>query len=186
MYRNVRVVGLAALVLGVFTATTPAWAETTPVSAGATVGLGALTALYALWSLIARDPTKDHWALSVVGLVMVMSPWIGMFAGSAAAWVAWIVGAAWWSLVACPTCATRRATSPRWPGSSNWPPTRRSTGLRRNAQVPCGASTMSNRARAQSRPPRSRPSGVGVPPGCWANSVISESFTPKTLSPIAS
>ena len=55
--------------------------------------LGALTALYALWSLIARDPTKDHWALSVVGLVMFMSPWIGMFAGSAAAWVAWIVGA---------------------------------------------------------------------------------------------
>ena len=93
MYRNTRVVGWAALVLGVFTATTPAWAETTPASAGATVGLGALTALYALWSLIARDPTKDHWALSVVGLVMFMSPWIGMFAGSAAAWVAWIVGA---------------------------------------------------------------------------------------------
>jgi len=94
MDRNSRIVGFAALVLGVFAATTPAWAETTPVSAGATVGLGALSALYALWSLIALDPTKDHWALSVVGLVMVMSPWIGMFAGSTAAWVAWIVGAA--------------------------------------------------------------------------------------------
>ncbi|HEY5858079.1 MAG TPA: SPW repeat protein [Aldersonia sp.] len=94
MLKNIRVVGVVALVLGVFTAITPAWAGTTPVGAGATVGLGALTALYALWSLIARDPTKDHWALSVVGLIMLMAPWLGMFAGDAAAWVAWIVGAA--------------------------------------------------------------------------------------------
>jgi len=92
MFRNTRVPGVAALALGLFTATTPAWAATTPVSAGATVGLGALTAMYAVWSLLARDPTKDHWALSVVGLIMLMSPWIGMFAGSAAAWVGWIVG----------------------------------------------------------------------------------------------
>lgn len=94
MSKNNRVVGVVALALGVFTAITPAWAETTPVGTGATVGLGALTAMYALWSLIARDPTKDHWALSVVGLIMVMAPWLGMFAGDAAAWVSWIVGAA--------------------------------------------------------------------------------------------
>jgi len=88
------VIGGAALTLGVVTASTPAWAATTPVSAAATVGLGAMTAVYALWSLIARDPTKDHWALSVVGFVLFLTPWVGGFAGSAAGWVAWIIGAA--------------------------------------------------------------------------------------------
>ena len=181
MYRNARVVGWVALVLGVFTATTPAWAETTPASAGATVGLGALTALYALWSLIARDPTKDHWALSVVGLVMFMSPWIGMFADRPRRGSRGSSARSWWSSVACPTCATRRATSPRRPGSSNWPPTRRSTGLRRNASGPLGRE---HDVESDPRPasPRSRPSGVGVPAGCSSKSLMSESFTPKTLS----
>jgi len=75
-------------------AATPAWAATTPVGAAATIGLGAMTAVYAMWSLIARDPTKDHWALSVVGFVLFLTPWVGDFAGSAAAWVAWVAGAA--------------------------------------------------------------------------------------------
>ncbi|WP_174375418.1 SPW repeat domain-containing protein [Nocardia higoensis] len=88
------VIGGAALTLGVVTAATPAWAATTPVSAAATIGLGAMTAVYAMWSLIARDPTKDHWALSVVGFVLFLTPWLGDFAGTAAGWVAWIAGAA--------------------------------------------------------------------------------------------
>lgn len=88
------VIGGAALTLGVATAATPAWVATTPVSAAATIGLGAMTAVYAMWSLIARDPTKDHWALSVVGFVLFLTPWVGGFAGTAAAWVAWIAGAA--------------------------------------------------------------------------------------------
>jgi hypothetical protein len=44
--------------------------------------------------LIARDPTRDHWALSVVGLVLGISPWIGLYADDKAAWVAWIAGLA--------------------------------------------------------------------------------------------
>ncbi|MBD0323819.1 MAG: SPW repeat protein [Aldersonia sp.] len=90
--RNGRAVGVAALVIGLVTAVTPAWASTTPVGRSATMGLGALMAIYALWSLIARDPTKDHWALSVVGLILFMAPWVGMFAGDAAAWVSWVAG----------------------------------------------------------------------------------------------
>ena len=90
--RNGRAVGWATLALGLIAAVTPAWADTDPVGAGATLGLGALTAMYAMWSLIARDPTKDHWALSVVGLVLFLAPWVGGFAGDAAAWVAWTVG----------------------------------------------------------------------------------------------
>ena len=85
-------VGRTAMALGLITATTPAWAETSPVAAGFTLGLGAMTVMYAAWSLIARDPTRDQWAMSVVGLVLAIAPWIGGYAGDTAAWVSWIGG----------------------------------------------------------------------------------------------
>jgi hypothetical protein len=86
------VVGWTSIVLGLVIATTPAWAQTTPVGAGFTLGLGAMTMMYGGWSLIARDPTRDHWAMSVVGLVLAIAPWIGGYAGDPAAWVSWIGG----------------------------------------------------------------------------------------------
>src|ERR1700737_2843102 len=89
---NNTAVGWTAIALGLATAVTPAWATTTPVGAGFTLGLGAMTVIYGVWSLIARDPTRDHWALSVVGLVLGISPWVGLYAGDGAAWGAWIGG----------------------------------------------------------------------------------------------
>jgi hypothetical protein len=91
---NNTVIGWSAIALGTATAVTPVWAETTPVGVGFTLGAGALAVIYGLWGLLAHDPTRDHWALSVVGLVLAISPWVGGFAGDAAAWVAWIAGAA--------------------------------------------------------------------------------------------
>ncbi|OLL20336.1 MULTISPECIES: SPW repeat domain-containing protein [unclassified Rhodococcus (in: high G+C Gram-positive bacteria)] len=85
--------GAIALILGIVTMTASIWFDTTAVGSGVTLGLGAIAAIYALWSLIARDPTKDHWSLSVVGLILFISPWIGQFAGDGAAWTAWIAGA---------------------------------------------------------------------------------------------
>src|SRR6202165_1683023 len=85
-------VGWTAIALGLPPAVTPAWATTTPGGAGFTLGLGAMTVIYGMWSLIARDPTRDHWALSVVGLVLEIAPWVGGFAGDGAAWVAWTTG----------------------------------------------------------------------------------------------
>jgi hypothetical protein len=82
------------MALGLAIAVTPTWAQTTPVGAGFTVGLGAMTVMYGGWSLIARDPTRDHWAMSVVGLVLAIAPWIGGYAGDGAAWVSWFGGAA--------------------------------------------------------------------------------------------
>jgi hypothetical protein len=93
-YLNKPAVGWTAITLGLVTAITPAWATTTPVGAGFTLGMGAMTVMYGMWSLIARDPTRDHWALSVVGLVLGISPWVGGYAGDEAAWVAWIAGLA--------------------------------------------------------------------------------------------
>ena len=89
---NNTAVGWTAIAVGLATAVTPAWATTTPVGAGFTLGLGAMTVIYGVWSLIARDPTRDHWALTVVGLVLEMAPWVGGFAGDGAAWVAWTTG----------------------------------------------------------------------------------------------
>jgi hypothetical protein len=87
-------VGWTTMALGLGTAVTPAWAQTTAVGAGFTLGLGAMTLMYGGWSLIARDPTRDHWAMSVVGLVLAIAPWIGGYAGDGAAWVSWIGGVA--------------------------------------------------------------------------------------------
>jgi len=91
-YLNNTAVGWTAIALGLATAVTPAWATTTLAGAGFTLGLGAMTVIYGMWSLIARDPTRDHWALTVVGLVLEIAPWVGGFAGDGAAWVAWTTG----------------------------------------------------------------------------------------------
>jgi hypothetical protein len=85
-------VGWTAMALGLATAVTPAWATATPVGAGFTLGLGAMTVIYAGWSLIARDPIRDHWSLSVVGRVLAIAPWVGGFAGDGASWVVWTTG----------------------------------------------------------------------------------------------
>ena len=87
-------VGWTSMALGLLIAVTPVWAQTTAVGAGFTLGLGAMTLMYGGWSLIARDPTRDHWAMSVVGLVLAIAPWIGGYAGDGAAWVSWIGGVA--------------------------------------------------------------------------------------------
>jgi SPW repeat len=89
---NNTIVGWAAMALGLITATTPTWAQTSAVGAGFTLGLGAMTMMYGAWSLIARDPTRDHWAMSVVGLVLAIAPWVGGYAGDSAAWMSWIGG----------------------------------------------------------------------------------------------
>lgn len=83
-----------ALVLGLVIMTASFWNDTTPAARGMTLGLGALAAVFALWSLLTRDPTTDHRELAIVGLVLIMTPWVGQFAGDGAAWTTWIAGAA--------------------------------------------------------------------------------------------
>ncbi|WP_174551656.1 SPW repeat domain-containing protein [Nocardia grenadensis] len=85
------IVGWGAMGLGLATAATSIWTDTA-AAAGLTLGLGALTVVYAMWSLLARNPTKDHWALSVIGLMLFISPWVGGFAAESAGWVVWTTG----------------------------------------------------------------------------------------------
>nr|WP_271213720.1 SPW repeat protein [Rhodococcus wratislaviensis]GLK40935.1 hypothetical protein GCM10017611_78100 [Rhodococcus wratislaviensis] len=93
MNMSTRWTGAAALILGLVTMSASFWSDTTTAGTGFTLGFGAIASLYALWSLIARDPTKDHWSLTVVGLVLFIAPWVGQFAGDGAAWTSWIAGA---------------------------------------------------------------------------------------------
>lgn len=88
-----RAVGLGTLALGLVIMSSSFWADTTPVGTGFTLGFGAIASIFALWSLVARNPIKDHWSLSVVGLILFIGPWVGQFAGDAAAWTSWIGGA---------------------------------------------------------------------------------------------
>ena len=89
---NRRVVGAGTVTVGVLTAVTPTWAATNIHGAAATVGLGALAALHGLWALFGPRSARDHWPLTIVGLALAASPWIGGFAGDGASCVAWVAG----------------------------------------------------------------------------------------------
>jgi apolipoprotein N-acyltransferase len=75
----------AAVLLGIA-------AHTTPAGTAVTIGLGGLTAVIAVWSLLSVDPTHDYLTLAVTGFALFLSPWVGGFAGDDAAWAAWVAG----------------------------------------------------------------------------------------------
>jgi hypothetical protein len=86
--RAALVVGLGAIVLGATVA------HSSPAAVAVTVGLGGFTAVIAVWSMLAADPTRDYFTLAVVGFALLLAPWLAGFAGDEAAWAAWIPGIA--------------------------------------------------------------------------------------------
>jgi sugar phosphate permease len=84
--RAALVVGLVTVVLGATVA------KSSPAAVAVTVGLGAFTAVIALWSLLAIDPTRDYLTLVVVGFALFFAPWIAGLTGHDAAWAAWVPG----------------------------------------------------------------------------------------------
>ena len=91
-YLSKTTVGWVAIGFGVFTAVTPAWAATTAAGAAYTLALGIFAAYFGALGLLVRNPTPMHWGLVVVGLTLVMAPWLAGFAGDGAAWTAWVSG----------------------------------------------------------------------------------------------
>jgi hypothetical protein len=85
-------VGWPALVLGIATVVLAAVTHPSPVATCFTVGLGALVAVLALWSLLASDPTLDHLKLATTGFALFIAPWVAGFAGGSGAWMAWGTG----------------------------------------------------------------------------------------------
>jgi hypothetical protein len=84
--RAALVVGLGAVVLGATVV------QSSPAAVAVTVGLGGFTAVIAMWSLLAVDPTRDYFTLAVVGFALFLAPWLAAFAGHEDAWAAWITG----------------------------------------------------------------------------------------------
>jgi hypothetical protein len=84
--RAALVVGLGAVVLGAMVV------QPSPAAVAVTVGLGGFTAVIAMWSMLAADPTRDYFTLAVVGCALFLAPWLAGFASNEAAWAAWIPG----------------------------------------------------------------------------------------------
>jgi SPW repeat-containing protein len=84
--RAALVVGLVTVVLGATVV------QSSPAAVAVTIGLGAFTAVIAVWSLLAADPTRDYLTLAVVGFTLFLAPWLAGFAGDQTAWAAWIPG----------------------------------------------------------------------------------------------
>ncbi|MCA4727295.1 SPW repeat domain-containing protein [Mycolicibacterium fortuitum] len=82
------VVGILAVVL----AATGSHSHSSAVGAGLTAGLGFLIAVLALWSMLAVDPTHDHWTLTIAGFALLVAPWMAGFVDDRAAWIAWTGG----------------------------------------------------------------------------------------------
>jgi hypothetical protein len=79
-------VGLATVLLGIAT-------HNTTVGAAVTIGLGGMTAVIAVWSLLAVNPTHDFLTLAITGFALFLSPWVGGFVEDNAAWTTWVAGA---------------------------------------------------------------------------------------------
>lgn len=84
--RTAFVVGIVTVVLGATVV------HSSPVGVGVTVGLGVMTAVIAVWSLLAVEPTHDYLTMAVVGFALFLGPWAGGFTGDGAAWTAWTSG----------------------------------------------------------------------------------------------
>ena len=84
--RAALVVGLGTVVLGATVV------QSSPAAVAVTVGLGGFTAVIAMWSMLAADPTRDYFTLAVVGFALFLAPWLAGFADGEAAWAAWVPG----------------------------------------------------------------------------------------------
>jgi hypothetical protein len=84
--------GRAALVVGIATVVLGATVHSSVAGTATTIGFGAMTAVIALWSLLAVDPTHDFLTLAVFGFALFLAPWVGGFAGDGAARTAWVSG----------------------------------------------------------------------------------------------
>jgi hypothetical protein len=86
-------IGRAALVVGLATILFGVAAHTTAAGIALTIGLGGLTAVFAVWSLLAGNPTHDFLTLACTGFALFLAPWVGGFVGDSAGWTAWVSGA---------------------------------------------------------------------------------------------
>lgn len=83
-----------ALVAGAYAALSPIWTDTSNKATWTMVVLGVVTAAIALWSLAMPADRVSEYALIVMGVLFIISPWVMSFDDlDNIALTAWIVGA---------------------------------------------------------------------------------------------
>jgi hypothetical protein len=87
-----RWIGRAALIVGLGTVALGVAVHTSAAGIAVMIGLGGLISVFAVWSMLAADPTRDYLALAIFGFTLVVAPWIGGFTGDRAGWTAWVTG----------------------------------------------------------------------------------------------
>lgn len=83
-----------ALVAGAYAALSPLWTRTNDTATWTMVALGVITAAIALWSLAMAEDRISEYALVVMGVLFIASPWVmGFERLDNIAMTAWVVGA---------------------------------------------------------------------------------------------
>jgi hypothetical protein len=85
-----------ALVAGLFAALSPIWVSTTGErdAAWALIGLGALLAVTALFSLALPGVVATEWLTVLFGVLLFVAPWVLTYTDrTGASWTSWVVGA---------------------------------------------------------------------------------------------
>lgn len=83
-----------ALLAGAYAVLAPLWTQTSDTATWTMVGLGAVTAALALWSLVMSEDRISEYALMLMGVLFIVSPWVMGFEHlDDMALTAWIVGA---------------------------------------------------------------------------------------------
>lgn len=82
-----------ALVAGAYAALSPIWTETDTTATWTMVVLGVVTAAIALWALAMPEDRISEYALVLMGVLMIASPWVMGFDNlDGMAMTAWIAG----------------------------------------------------------------------------------------------
>ncbi len=93
-----RLLGVAALIAGVYAAFSPIWTNNPPDTNKGTytmIGLGVITAVLAIASLYRPDVVVLDGLITLMGVLFIVSPWVMSFTAQAyrpMAWTAWIAG----------------------------------------------------------------------------------------------
>ena len=83
-----------ALAAGAYAALSPLWTQTSDRATWTIVVLGVVTAALALWSLAMSEDRISEYALMLMGVLFIVSPWVmGFHRLDDMALTAWIVGA---------------------------------------------------------------------------------------------
>ena len=83
-----------ALLAGAYAALSPLWTDTDTTATRTMVALGVVTAAIALWSLAMSEDRISEYALMLMGVLFIASPWVMDFQRlDDMALMAWVVGA---------------------------------------------------------------------------------------------